>query len=189
MALKKNMRKVVGQKRRSHQESTRVRLRTKLQAALILGALVLVALSFKLSSPSHDPVLSVAPQEQRSGLRDARFHLDVSHKEPASEEHEDQKEQPTDSEVSKASESIHHTSVNSVSLPLSSNLRSRSYGHLLYFAYASDLLLQRLISGGTSSAVKVTIAYAPDLAFDYSIYSAVWKGKFVCTYVCICFSI
>jgi len=49
-------------------------------------------------------------------------------------------------------------------------------GHLFYFAYASDLLEERVRKGSSKAAKKVVAASIPGLAFDYPIFSKTWKG-------------
>jgi gamma-glutamylcyclotransferase len=49
-------------------------------------------------------------------------------------------------------------------------------GHLFYFAYASDLLEDRMRSGSSRSARRVTVGAAPGFSFDYTIFSKVWNG-------------
>jgi hypothetical protein len=49
-------------------------------------------------------------------------------------------------------------------------------GHHFYFAYASDMLEERIRSGSSRSARRVAVGAAPGFTFDYTIFSKVWKG-------------
>jgi len=49
-------------------------------------------------------------------------------------------------------------------------------GRKFYFAYASDMLEERLRKGSSPSARKLGPAYVAGRAFEYSIYAKVWRG-------------